>query len=95
MKSLEEKPVKRVLVTMHLLSYLFALACIAATISWIYFVAKAVEQGDLIGGPDGSVTMEAVIDLQLSMLCSKEPLLLQFFTLLSGITFLIHTHKNI
>tara|TARA_R110002110_G_scaffold21556_1_gene85509 strand:+ start:376 stop:660 length:285 start_codon:yes stop_codon:yes gene_type:complete len=52
MKSLEEKPVKQVLVTMHLMSYLFALACIAATVSWIYYIAKAVEN-DLIGGSDG------------------------------------------
>ncbi len=52
MKSLEEKPVKQVLVTMHLMSYLFAIACIAAAISWIYYVAKSVEN-DLIGGAQG------------------------------------------
>ena len=52
MKALEEKPVKEVLVSLHAISYLFALTAVAAAIAWIYFVAKAVEH-DEIGGSDG------------------------------------------
>jgi hypothetical protein len=52
MTALEEKPVKEVLVSLHTISYLFALTAVAAAIAWIYFVAKAVENKE-IGGSDG------------------------------------------
>ena len=52
MKALEEKPVKEVLVSLHAISYLFALTAVAAAIAWIYFVAKAVEHEE-IGNGDG------------------------------------------
>ena len=52
MPALEEKPVKEVLVTMHTMSYLFALTALAAAIAWVYFTAKAVEDKQ-IGGNDG------------------------------------------
>jgi len=58
MQPLEEKPVKEVLVTMHTVSYLFALAALASAISWIYFTAKGVEENQIGGsrgkGEDGS-----------------------------------------
>lgn len=53
MKSFEPKPVKEVLVSLHLLSYLFALGALAAGIAWIYYVAKAVED-HTIGGSEGN-----------------------------------------
>lgn len=52
MQPLEEKPVKEVLVTLHTVSYLFALTALASAIAWIYFTAKAVED-DQIGGNHG------------------------------------------
>lgn len=52
MKVLEPKPVKEVLVSLHLVSYLFALCALIAGIAWIYYTAKAVEQ-DQIGASDG------------------------------------------
>jgi len=52
MQPLEEKPVKEVLVTMHSVSYLFALTALASAIAWIYFTSKAVEE-DQIGGSHG------------------------------------------
>ena len=47
-----ENPSKEVLMTMHGISYLFALGAVGAIIAWIYYVAKAVE-GNHIGGSDG------------------------------------------
>lgn len=47
-----EKPTETVLTTMNRISYLFVLLALAAGISWIYYVAKAVDQKE-IGGADG------------------------------------------
>jgi hypothetical protein len=53
MTPLEEKPTKEILVSLHSVSVLFALAAFAATIAWIYYTAKAVEQ-TRIGGSSGN-----------------------------------------
>ena len=54
-RALEEKPVKEILVTMHMMSYLFAILFLAAAIAWIYYTAKAVEH-KVIGGKDGETS---------------------------------------
>jgi hypothetical protein len=52
MKAFEEKPARQVLAYLNMLGYSFILTTIAATIAWIYYVAKAVDQGQ-IGGNEG------------------------------------------
>lgn len=53
MKAFEEKPTKEILVSMHAVSFLFALAAFASTIAWIYYTSRAVEQ-HRVGGTTGN-----------------------------------------
>ena len=54
MSALEEKPVKQVLVTMHTVSYLFALTALAASIAWIYYTSKAAEENKIADDSDST-----------------------------------------
>ena len=52
MQPLEAKPAKEILMSLHGISYVFALLALAAGIMWIYYVMKAVDK-NRIGGEDG------------------------------------------
>jgi hypothetical protein len=52
MFSLEEKPAREILMSLHGIAYIFALLALASGIAWVYYVAKAVES-DAIGGKHG------------------------------------------
>lgn len=52
MQPLEAKPAKEILMSLHGISYVFALLALAAGVAWIYYVMKAVDK-NRIGGEEG------------------------------------------